>query len=524
MPRGNPQNMRPMNIRTKEEQKKIASKGGINSGKARRRKKSLQELTVAMLESNVDAKKVKSVQKLCKDLDTEDINVMAAMVAGQANSAIKGNTSAFQILTDLAEQGKSSNKDHYNLPAKDIGSSFVDMNRDIDERGHLEYWLAGGRGSLKSTFISLKIIELMKNNPDMCCIVVRRVAATMRDSVYSQLQWAISNCELDADFKSTVNPLEIVMKKTGQKIYFRGADEPEKIKSIRPPLNMHIGIIWYEECDQMAGMAEIRNIDQSVMRGGDDFIKFVSYNTPISKLHWINQEAALPKPNRLFSLTNYLKAPVQWLGKPFMDEAKWLRDTNIKAFKHEYLGLAVGLGTTVFENVRAETITDEQIASFDHIYQGIDWGWFPDPFHWGKMDLELSRRTLYIYDEFRTNKMRNEDTWSYLHDHKGVNNVDLITADSAENKSISDFRSYGSNTKGAEKGPNSIHEGIKWLQSLNAIIIDPVRCPETYKEFSKYQYELTKDGEPISAYPDENNHSIDMTRYALERVWKRKGN
>ena len=106
---------------------------------------------------------------------------------------------------------------------------------------------------------------------------------------------------------------------------------------------------------------------------------------------------------------------------------------------------------------------------------------------------------------------------------KHVTGQDLITADSAEPKSVGDYRDYGSLCRGAIKGPDSVRYGIKWLQSLNQIVIDPIRCPETSREFQNYEYERTDDGEIISGYPDHDNHSIDCTRYALERVWKRKG-
>lgn len=130
---------------------------------------------------------------------------------------------------------------------------------------------------------------------------------------------------------------------------------------------------------------------------------------------------------------------------------------------------------------------------------------------------------MYIYDEYRTNKKSNRETWDALRTIKHVRETDLITADSAEPKSVSDYREYGSLCRGAEKGPDSVRYGIKWLQSLKAIVIDPARCPETAREFEHYEYDKTPDGDVISGYPDANNHSIDATRYAMERVWKRKG-
>ena len=154
---------------------------------------------------------------------------------------------------------------------------------------------------------------------------------------------------------------------------------------------------------------------------------------------------------------------------------------------------------------------------------GIDWGWYPDPYHWSKMDYDAARKILYIYDEFRVNKMSNEETWKCLRALKGVTGDDLITADSAEPKSVADYKSYGSLCRPAVKGPDSVRYGIKWLQSLKKIVIDPVTVPNTAREFSRYEYERTESGEVMSALPDADNHSIDSVRYAMERVYKRKG-
>ena len=215
--------------------------------------------------------------------------------------------------------------------------------------------------------------------------------------------------------------------------------------------------------------------------------------------------------------------PRDWLGQQFFDDAEDLKNTNYRAYQHEYLGDAVGTGGEVFDNLEIRAITDAEIASFANIYMGIDWGWFPDPYHWGKMNYDAARRTLYIYDEMRCWKTSNAETWNRLVMQHGVTSQDLITADSAEKKSVGDYRDYGSLCRPAIKGPDSVRYGMKWLQSLVKIVIDPYRCPYTAQEFTEYEYERTDDDEIISSYPDANNHSIDMTRYAMERVYKRKG-
>ena len=139
------------------------------------------------------------------------------------------------------------------------------------------------------------------------------------------------------------------------------------------------------------------------------------------------------------------------------------------------------------------------------------------------MHYDAARRALYIYDEYRAHKTSNTDTARYLRENKSVSSSDLITADSAEMKSVGDYRSYGLFCRAAIKGAGSVEYSMKWLASLCAIVIDPSRTPYTATEFTEYEYERTKDGEIISAYPDKNNHAIDSVRYALESVWRRKG-
>lgn len=148
---------------------------------------------------------------------------------------------------------------------------------------------------------------------------------------------------------------------------------------------------------------------------------------------------------------------------------------------------------------------------------------FPDPFAWTKMCYNSSQRTLYIFDEFVINKMSNADIWEYLVNEKGVTTDDMIIADSAEPKSIGDFKSYGAMIYGAEKGAGSVDYSMKWLASLTKIVIDPTRCPASAEEFSTYEYEQDKDGNYISGYPDSANHCVDSARYALNKIWKKKG-
>lgn len=407
------------------------------------------------------------------------------------------------------------------LPWNVVSPAFVDALHKFEENIFTEYVFSGGRGSTKSSFISLKIIELIKNNPELNAVIVRQVANTLRDSVFAQIQWAIESLELTDEFKCTYSPLEITYKPTGQKIYFRGADEPTKLKGIKVKSG-YLGILWFEELDQFKGPEAVRTIEQSVVRGGDKAYIFKSFNPPKTANNWANKYVKVPKKNRYFNHSNYTQVPKKWLGKAFIEEAEHLKEINPKSYEHEYLGIANGNGGNVFDNVIIRQITDEEISGFDRIYMGVDWGWFPDPWTWNKMYYNPSQNKLYIFDEARENKKSNKDTYEILVNEKGVTPADIITCDSAEKKSIQDYKNYGLSARGARKGPGSVDYSMKWLVSLNEIVIDNIRCPYTATEFLEYEYERTKDGEVISGYPDKENHHIDAVRYALEHIINNK--
>lgn len=403
-----------------------------------------------------------------------------------------------------------------------IAPQFWSVYWDIVEELHTYYDLYGGRGSTKSSFISLMLVLGMMEDPNANAVVFRKVASTVATSVYEQILWAIEALGVQDLWKATSNPHKIRYLPTGQVIIFRGLDKAKKMKSLKVSKG-YFKYLWFEELDEFAGEEEIRSVQQSVMRGGRKFVVFKSFNPPISKSNWANKYVSIPRADSLRHKSCYLQVPPDWLGQQFFDDAEALKEVNPRAYEHEYLGNAVGTGGEVFDNVQLREITVAERAVFDNIRMGIDWGWYPDPFHWSKMHYDAARKTLYIFDEYRVNKQSNAATWNALVMLKGVTGNDLITADSAEPKSVGDYRDYGSFCRGAIKGPDSVRYGVKWLQSLKAIIIDPVTAPHTADEFTKYEYDRTDDGEIISGYPDKDNHSIDSVRYATEPIWRRKG-
>lgn len=401
------------------------------------------------------------------------------------------------------------------------------------------YTFTGGRASTKSSFISIVIVVLITMFPKLNALVVRKTAKTLRRSVFEQIVWAIDKLHLrytkerKTGFKipkSEVSALPITyIRKDGtkQQIIFAGCDDPEKIKSIKVSQG-YFGILWVEEKTEFTP-ADLQNVRISALRGGDTFYIFESYNPPSAARHWCNREAATYDPNRVVIHTTYLDIPPEWLGAAILHDIEQTKATNKRAYENIYLGLATGSGQNIFENVELREITDDEIKAFDFLYCGIDWGYYPDPFAFSVSSYNAPKQELFIFDELYLNKRGNYDAFKDLTKHMEIAGLDIandrITADSAEPKSIADFRSWGGNVRGAIKGIGSRDTSFKWLQGLKKIVIDPRRCPRMADEFTLYEHEIDKrTGEIMSGYPDgQPDHGIDTIRYALECVYRHAG-
>lgn len=432
------------------------------------------------------------------------------------------------------------------IPLKDcIIPMYYDVLDDIFHHNHVHYVFPGGRGSTKSSFVGgISIPLLIMQNPRVHAICFRKVGNTIQNSIYSQVVWGLYQLGIDSLFtipKTYSTP--ITYNPTGQKIFFMGLDDPDKVKSVKPPFG-YIGITWFEELDQFAGEAELRKVTQSTMRGGDKFWDFRTFNPPISKNNWANEytyDCEVKRTDSTLVVRNtYFDVPRNWLGEQFIEEAEELKEINPRAYQHEYMGEAIGTGGDVFQNVEDMDMTvpveirdnNDMLLetvplykTFDHIYNGLDWGFAMDPLRFIKCHFDKKKLDLYIFDEFTTYKTRNADAFRMLYEEqKKISTDELLIADSAEPKSVADFKAYGAWVRGADKGPDSVRYGIKWLQGLRHIYIDKRRCPETFREFVNYEYEQNRDGTFISDYPDADNHSIDATRYALQKYCNRRGN
>ena len=519
---------------TSETGRECGKKGGPAAAAARKRNREMAEFAARIADVLITKE---SLKKKLTDIGIEDPEVCNNVLVPAAvfRQAIAGNMTAVEKwveLLDYAEKcelERTEQRDSVEARAlstararylKNINSSYGAISVYALKHRYTHFEASGGRGSGKSSWASLTVVRLVMENPDVNALVLRKVGNTLRDSVYSQYLWAIEQLGVSEYWEAKKAPLELIYRPTGQRILFRGADDPMKIKSIKVPFG-YIGITHFEEKDQFAGRAEIDSILQSTMRGGPVFWNFETYNPPRSKDNWANKDSEEEKRNRFQHRSTYLELDdPAWLGEAFFEEAESLRERDESRYQHEYLGVPVGTGGSVFENLELRVITDEELSHFDHIFQGVDWGWFPDPYAFVRLHYDKTRETIYLIDEHFGNKISNEQAARWILEH-GYNDVQTV-CDSADPKSIADFRSQGIRAKEAVKGPNSVEYGMKWLQN-RTIVIDRRRTPHAYEEFVNYEFEKNRADEWISGYPDKNNHSIDAVRYALERVSNKVG-
>ena len=399
-----------------------------------------------------------------------------------------------------------------------IAQAFYPVHEDLRSGGHAEYWLSGGRGSGKSSFASLEILLGLMRDEHAGAIIYRKVADTLRDSVYAQMLWAIDRLGLAGQWQARLSPMELVHRETGQRILFRGADDPQKSKGVRLR-DGYFRFLWFEELSEFDGIDAIRTIKASILRACGEgpharTTVLCTYNPPVSPWHWVNREATAPPPTRMQHHSDYRDMPPQWLGDSFLAEADALRTRNPRAWRQMYLGEVTGTGGQVFENVRLRPLPREEWEGLP-TYSGVDFGFATDPDAFVRCAFDRRRRILYVVDEFAALGLLIERLAAAIRPRAAG---DVITCDSAEPRSIAGLRACGLRVTAARKGPDSVGHGLKWLQTLAAIVIDPARCPLAAGEFSRYEYDRDRSGHVLPRYPDHDNHTIDAVRYAMESV------
>ena len=452
-------------------------------------------------------------------LDVSNADKMKA-----ASDLEKALTIKEQYEEKLRMEEEARNRAPYHTDLDIIPDTFHPVIRYIRTHDRAEVILKGGRGSTKSTTATEILFELLRNNPEVHALVLRQVADTLKASIYAQCEWSANkqaeNPMFDRDnWNFGKSPLEITYKPTGQKVYFRGADDPGKIKSIKVPFG-YIGIVIFEELDQFAGPEAVRKIEQSAIRGGQKAWVFKMFNPPISVSNWANQYADEPKAGKIVHTSTYLDVPPEWLGEPFINEAEHLKAVNPDAYAHEYMGKPIGLGTEIFKFLEIREITDEEIAQQERIYQGQDWGWEPDPKAFIRLSYNHKTETIMLLDEDGGTCIRTRDMAERII-AKGYDDFE-IRCGVDEPEHINDYKDAGLPARPAIVTPGSVRRTHEWLQ-CRKIVIDPARTPRAYKEFTTYEHDVDKNGDVIDGYPDRNNHWIDAVRYATSPLSMRRG-
>lgn len=397
--------------------------------------------------------------------------------------------------------------------------------RAANSHRYLRHVLKGGRGSAKSTHIAMKLIKDMMKYP-VTTLCVRKVGRTLDESVFEQLKEAIEILQVGQYWRELKSPLQLIYLPRGNKIIFRGADDPAKIKSIKMS-KFPLAFLWIEELAEFKTEDEISTIENSVLRAelpdGLFYAFYYSYNPPKRKQSWVNKKydtvVDLPA-NTYVHHSTYLENP--HISKAFIEEAESVKRKNIQKYDWEYGGKAIGSGVVPFDNLVFRRITDEEFVAFDNIRQGNDWGYGVDPLAFVRWHYDKTRRCIYAMDEIYGVKISNRELAEKI---KAKEYDQLMTiADSAEPKSVDELKlQYHIRIKGAKKGPGSVEYGEKWLDDLDEIVIDPQRTPNLAKEFENIDYQTDADGNPRAKLEDKDNHTIDATRYAFERDMKQAG-
>ena len=375
-----------------------------------------------------------------------------------------------------------------------IAPSFYGLYRDVKRHGHTHYWLSGGRGSTKSSFVSLAIPLGMMAHPERNAVVFRRYGSYLRDSVFSQIIWALDVLGVLHLWHVQKSPMQMIYEPTGQRILFRGMDDPIKSKSIKTERG-YFAYIWYEETAEFESMDALDTVNASLMRGGEKFWVFYSYNPPKSKNSWVNVQSELPRKEKLLHRSTYKTVPPAWLGEPFLLEAEYVKEHNPEKYRWMYGGEAIGTGGEVFRNVSIRAITDAEIT---YIVGDYD---------------KRHRRLFLFYERYSLN-VSNQQAAAWVREENALNQI--VYCDSAEPKSIAYLQGEGINALPADKYAGSRTEGYSFMSDdIDEIIIDPVRCPNAAREFVGYELEQDQYGNFKSKYPDHDDHTIDAVHYAL---------
>ncbi len=399
---------------------------------------------------------------------------------------------------------------------------------DIVGKGYGTFWnfkgryrvCKGSRASKKSTTTALNFITRMMQYPESNLLVVRKIGRTIHDSCFNQLLWAIHRLGVDAFWTSKETPLEITYKPTGQKIFFRGLDDPLKVTSIAVE-HGNLCWIWIEEAYEIMNEEDFDMLDESI-RGEvpEGLFKQITMTfNPWNQKHWIKKRFFdTPDPDTLSMTTNYLCN--EWLDDADRKLFEQMKQNNPRRYQVAGLGnwgVAEGL---IYNNWREEAFDIDAIRRLDSVKTifGLDFGYTNDPSALFCGMIDPVAKTLWVFDEMYEKGMSNERIYEKIVS-MGYGK-ERIRADSAEPKSIDRLRELGlSHIRPARKGKDSVNNGIDYFQDFQ-IIIHP-RCVNYLTEIGNYAWDKdTKTGKVLNKPIDDFNHLMDAMRYGGEEYIK----
>jgi phage terminase large subunit len=391
-------------------------------------------------------------------------------------------------------------------------------------RGYKAFWnfkgryrvVKGSRASKKSKTTALWYVYNMMKYQDANLLIVRKTFRTLKDSCFKELKWAVKRLKVEHLWDFTLSPLEAVYKPTGQRIYFRGLDDPLKVTSIAVDTGC-LCWMWIEEAYEVMKEEDFDILDESI-RGEcpEGLFKQITLTfNPWNERHWIKKRFFDAKPDAdiLAITTNYMCN--EWLDAADLKVFETMKKNNPRRYAVAGLGGWGIVDGLVYENWKEEEFSLEDIKTCESAF-GLDFGYTNDPsaFFVGFIDKE--NKKLYVWDEFYEKGMSNKRISEKVIE-MGYKK-ERITADSAEPKSIDELTGLGLHVKAAQKGKDSILNGIQWIQDLE-IIIHP-RCVNFLTEISNYTWDKDKFDNKLNKPIDDFNHLMDAMRYALEKYIK----
>lgn len=394
---------------------------------------------------------------------------------------------------------------------------------DLIGGGYKKFWnfkgryrvVKGSRASKKSKTTALWYIYNIMKYKNANLLVVRKTYRTLKDSCYTELKWAIHRLGVDAFFSCTQSPLEITYIPTGQKIYFRGLDDPLKVTSITVDVG-YLCWMWLEEAYEINSESDFDMLDESI-RGNvsDDLFKQITITfNPWNDRHWLKKKFFDVKDDNILALTTNYKCN-EWLDEADLKVFETMKKNNPRRYQVAGLGNWGVVDGLVYDNWKEQDFNIDDIKNKDTISVfGLDFGYTNDATALFCGILDLKGKKLWVFDEMYKKGLSNKDIYNNVVEMGFVK--EQIIADSAEPKSIDELKYYGiRRIQGAKKGKDSINNGIQWIQDLE-IIIHP-RCVNFLTEISNYQWDTDKFGNKINKPIDCFNHLMDAMRYALEK-------